>query len=822
MLFQEKYIDVILPLGVPNLYTYHVPTELVDEVGVGYRVVIQFGKSKLYSAIIAKIHENPPEKYRAKDIQMVLDNKPVVNPTQLKFWDWIKTYYMCNPGDVMSAALPSGLKLSSETQIVLNTEVSADANSLTDEEFLIFEALEINEVLSLDDIAKILNKKTVYPIIKMMLERNVILVLEEIKNKYKPKKEKYVKLNPEHHEESTLRKLFDQLGNAPKQLAILMKYIELSQLFSGTESPVKQKILLEASNASSSQLKSLAEKGIFTIQEVIVGRIGNFDSEKSKKVELSEVQTTALKSIKESFETKDVTLLHGVTSSGKTEIYVKLIEEVIARKQRVLYLLPEIALTTQIINRLRKFFGDQVGVYHSRFSQNERVEIWNKQLSSEGYDIILGARSSLLLPFENLGLVIIDEEHDSSFKQFEPSPRYHARDSAVVLSKMFGAKVLMGSATPALETMHNAKSGKYGLVTLNQRFGGVKMPRMVISDLAQARKKKKMHGHFSFLLMEEIKKALDQKEQVILFQNRRGFSPYIICQECGWTPYCNRCDVGLTYHKYLHRLKCHYCGFERHIVTKCEACGSHEVELGGFGTEKIEEDMSLIFPDAKVARMDLETTRSKNAYQNIISDFEDKRIDILVGTQMVTKGLDFENVSLVGVLNADQSLNFQDFRAHERSYQLISQVAGRAGRSKKQGQVIIQTYQPEHPIIQQVINNDYELMYTRELELRNEFQYPPFFKLLKINMKHANREKLVDAATMFTDALRVSFGSRVLGPEFPGIPRVRNRYINQIFVKIEDVASIKKVKKMLTESIYTFRLNKDYRSVQIVIDVDPY
>jgi primosomal protein N' (replication factor Y) len=804
------------------LFTYHVPVDLVPDIGIGHRVVVQFGKSKLYSAIISEIHEVAPKNYQAKDIQMVLDEVPIIKAHQIKFWNWIKTYYMCHPGDVMSAALPSGLKLSSETQILLNSEFEVDSTILTDEEFLVFEALEINQVLSLGEVSKILNKKTVYPIVKMLLERNVIVVLEEIKTKFKPKKEKYVKLSSSHHGEEAMRALFDQLSNAPKQLAILMKYIELSQMFSGTESAVKQKILLESSNTSSAQLKSLTTKGIFDVEEVIIGRIGNFDNEKDKEVTLNNSQSEALSHIKQSFDKKDVVLLHGVTSSGKTEIYVKLIEEVIAKKQQVLYLLPEIALTTQIISRLRKFFGDKVGVYHSRFNPNERVEIWNKQLSESPYEIVLGARSSLFLPFDNLGLVIIDEEHDSSFKQFEPSPRYHARDSAVVLAKMFGAKVLMGSATPALETMHNTETGKYGIVKLTERYGGVKMPKIVIADLAQANKKKQMKGHFSFQLMEEIKKALDNKEQIILFQNRRGFSPYIVCKTCGWTPYCTRCDVGLTYHKYLHRLKCHYCGYERHVVKKCDACGSHEVELSGFGTEKIEEDISLMFPDAKISRMDLETTRTKNAYQNIITDFEDKKIDILVGTQMVTKGLDFENVSLVGVLNADQSLNFQDFRAHERSYQLMSQVAGRAGRSSKQGLVVIQTFQPEHPIIQQVVNHDYEGMYKRELALREEFEYPPFHKLIKLNLKHTNREKLIDAADVFTNILKTSFGSRVLGPEFPGVPRVRNRYINQLFIKIEDVASINKVKALLVENIYSFRMNKEYGSVQVYIDIDPY
>lgn len=822
LLFPDTYIDVILPLGVPNLYTYHVPEEYHSHIGIGYRVVVQFGKSKLYSAIVAQVHNQPPKSYVAKDIQMVLDDHPVIKEYQLKFWDWIKSYYLCNPGDVMGAALPGGLKLNSETQVVLNSSVERDSSVLSDDEFLIVEALEINEVLSLDEIAKILNRKTTYPVIKSLLERQVILVLEEIKEKFKPKKEKYVTLTKINKSEIALKQLFDKLERAPKQLAILMKYIELSRMFSGEESPVKKKILLEASNSSNSQLKVLEQKGVFIVEEVIIGRLGNFDNEENKTVTLNPHQQKALSEIKAIFKEKDVVLLHGVTSSGKTEIYVKLIDEVISQGKQVLYLLPEIALTTQIINRLRKYFGDRIGVYHSKFNQNERVEIWNRQLTNKGYDIVLGARSSLFLPFENLGLVIIDEEHDSSFKQFEPAPRYHARDTAVVLAKMFGAKVLMGSATPALETMHNSMSGKYGLVTLTQRYGGVQMPKIKIADLKLAHKKKQMQGHFSIQLMEEIKKALDNKEQIILFQNRRGFSPFIVCKTCGWTPYCTRCDVGLTYHKYLHRLKCHYCGYENYMPKKCEACGSHEIELSGFGTEKIEEDISIMFPEAKVERMDSETTRTKNAYQRIITDFEEKRIDILVGTQMVTKGLDFENVSLVGVLNADQSLNFQDFRAHERSYQLISQVSGRAGRSKKQGLVIVQTYQPEHPIIGQVVKNNYSGMYKREDELREEYHYPPYYRLIKLVIKHANREKLMEGANHFSTILAKTFGNRIMGPEFPAIPRIRNRYLNQFFIKIENKASIHQAKNMLVESIDNFRLEKEYRSIQIIVDVDPY
>ncbi len=820
-LFPNVFIDVILPLGVPNVYTYSVPIEFQNQIDVGYRVVVQFGKSKLYTAIVVRVHSDLPENYKPKEIQLVLDEQPIVLDYQLTFWDWIKSYYLCNPGDVMVAALPGGLKLSSETQIVRNLGIEFNPEDLTDDEFLVIEALEINQVLSLDEISKILNRKTTYPVIKSLLQRQVINVLEELKEKFKPKIEKYVLLEDKHKTEESLQDLFSVLDKAPKQLAILMKYVELSRYFSAEETPVKMKVLLEASQSTSTQLKQLVKKEIFKIDEIVIGRLGDFSLTGDKSIELNTHQLHAFGKIKENFESKDVVLLHGVTSSGKTEVYVKLIEEVIAEGKQVLYLLPEIALTTQIINRLRKYFGDRIGVYHSRFDQNERVEIWNKQLSTKGYDIILGARSSMFLPFTNLGLVIIDEEHDSSFKQFEPAPRYHARDSAVVLAKMFGAKVLMGSATPAIETMYNAKSGKYALVELTQRHGGVKMPLIEVADLKLAHKKKQMQGHFSSSLIEGIKTALDSKEQIILFQNRRGFSPYIICKTCGWSPQCTRCDVGLTYHKYLHRLKCHYCGFETHMPKKCEACGSHEVELSGFGTEKIEEDMGLLFPNAKISRMDLETTRTKNAYQRIISEFEEKRIDILVGTQMVTKGLDFENVSLVGVLNADQSLNFQDFRAHERSFQLLSQVSGRAGRSSKQGRVIIQTFQPDHPIIKQVIAGDYSSMYNREVELREEYHYPPYYRLIKVVLKHLNMERLVEGADFFASILAQSFGSRVLGPEFPAIPRIRNRYLNQFFIKVENKASSKKAKLMLTEGIDLFRTRKEFNSIQVIVDIDP-
>ena len=819
---EPTYIDVILPLGVPNLYTYSVPVDWNEQLQIGLRVIVQFGKSKLYSAVISKIHTIRPKEYSPKDIHMVLDEKPIIKPYQLAHWNWITNYYMCNPGDVMSAALPGGLKLNSETQVLKNDAVEVESTKLSDDEFLIMEALSNNQVLSLDEIASILNKKSGYTTVKSLLEKEAIVVLEEIKNKYKPKTEKVIALAEGYTSEEALKRLFDLTEKAPKQQAVLLSFMELSKILSSAPKAVRKKTLLEKSRTTSSPLKSLIDKGYFIQTDVIVDRLENFAKEKNKVLELSSAQNTALDEIKSGFSEKDVMLLHGVTSSGKTEIYVKLIQEYLSEGKQVLYLLPEIALTTQIINRLRKYFGERIGIYHSRFSQNERVEIWKKQLSDNGYDIILGARSAVFMPFTNLGLVIVDEEHDTSYKQYEPSPRYNARDTSVVLAHMFNAKVLMGSATPALETMRNAEIGKYGYVSLTERYGGVKLPRIITSDLKQAQKKKQMLGHFSQLLVDEMKNALDNKQQIILFQNRRGFSPYIICNSCGWTPYCQRCDVGLTYHKYLNKLKCHYCGFENFLPSKCGACGSHEVELSGFGTEKIEEDIQIMFPDAKVGRMDLETTRTKNSYQKIITDFEEQRIDVLVGTQMVTKGLDFENVSLVGVLNADQSLNFQDFRAHERSYQLLSQVAGRAGRSKTQGLVIIQSYQPEHPIILRVIESNYLEMYKREIELRNEFSYPPFYKLIRITLKHVDQYKLVDGAKVFADILKKKFGSRILGPEFPAIPRIRNRYLNQMFIKVENTSSISAAKQALSGCIDTFKGVRQYNSIQVIIDVDPY
>lgn len=818
---ETKFADVILPVPIPGMYTYRVPWELNEDVEVGKRVVVQFGRSKLYSGIVRKVHPFPPQKYEAKYIQSVLDESIVVTELQFKFWEWIVEYYMCYLGDVMQAALPGGLKLSSETRIVLNPDHGIKGDQLTDQEYVVTEALETNEVLSLPEVTEILGIKTVYPIIKSLIEKKVVMIEEELKERYRPRMATYVRLAGDYAREEQLEEAFNQLSRAPKQLQLLMKFVELSRFFSEEPQEVKKLALQKSIDAGAAQVNSLVKKGIFELYEVEEGRLSTWDKEKRNVHDLSEDQQKAFDEIKSSFQEKPVCLLHGVTSSGKTEIYVKLIKETLAEGKQVLYLLPEIALTTQIINRLRNFFGDEIGVYHSKFNQSERVEIWKDLLEKKRFNIVLGARSALFLPFTDLGLIIVDEEHETTFKQYDPAPRYNARDASVVLAHMHGAKVLLGSATPSVESYTNAKEGKYGLVELFKRFGGVQLPEIQVADLKDEAKKKKMKAHFSSFLAKHIEEALENKEQIILFQNRRGFSPFIQCETCGWTPFCKRCDVGLTYHKYLNKLKCHYCGYEARMPKTCEACGSHEVKLNGFGTEKIEEDIELIFPKASVARMDLDTTRSKNAYQRIINDFEDRQIDILVGTQMVTKGLDFDNVALVGVLNADQMLNFQDFRAHERSYQLMSQVAGRAGRNKKRGKVIIQSYQPYHPIIRNVIQSEYFEMYTQQIIERRNFKYPPFYRLIQFTLKHKDKDHLNNGAAHFGKVMRTKFGDRVLGPEYPAIARIRNLYQKQILLKIEKTASIKKAKEIIKDKLIDFAQDKEFKSIRIIVDVDP-
>jgi primosomal protein N' (replication factor Y) len=815
----DYFADVVLPLSLPNLFTYRIPQVLNGQVRTGMRVVVQFGKNKLYAAIVWKVHETAPA-YTTKYIDSVLDAEPIVTATQLKFWEWMSHYYLCAKGEVMLAALPSGLRLTSETRILLNESWEGDRKTLDDEAFALCEALDVRQTLTMEDISTILDKKTVYPIVRKLLNEGVILVYEEIQQRYQPKYETYVRLSEEYENEEKLKEAFQQLEKkAFKQLQLLMGFIHLSDRYGKNPKPVRKADLLKTSGSESGTISSLVKKGIFVTEELEVSRLLLKESA-NKILELSEHQEEAITKIREHFTSKDVCLLHGVTSSGKTEVYIRLISEQFSLGKQVLYLLPEIALTTQLIVRLQKHFGEKVMVYHSRFNENERVEVWNEVLKNNPV-VVIGARSSMFLPFGKLGLVIIDEEHDSSFKQHDPAPRYNARESAIWLSKLHGAKTLLGSATPSIESFCHAQQGRYGMAVLTERYGGTLLPEIEVVDVKELLKKRLMKSHFSPFLIERIEIALAAKEQVILFQNRRGFAPSIECQSCGTIPHCVRCDVSLTYHKNSNQLRCHYCGWTTAPPVQCSACGSTELKMKGFGTEKIEEELSLILPDAKIARMDLDTTRGKFSMQNLVNDFESHKIDILVGTQMVTKGLDFGNVSLVGILSADQLMNYPDFRAAERSFQLMAQVAGRAGRRDKRGEVIIQTFNPAHAVIQCVITHDYQTMYNNELSERNIFHYPPFHRLIRLTLKSKDHLSLDNAAQFFTDKLREHFGGRILGPEFPPVGKVRDEFLKNILLKIEREANSTKMKEVLAKEILLFRANVDFKKVRIVADVDP-
>jgi len=824
---QTIFIDVILPLSLPNLFTYRLPIELNDDILIGQRAVVPFGRGgKLYSALVKNIHHSPPTEYQAKYVESLLDETPIVNEKQLKHWDWIADYYIANPGDVFNAALPGALKLASETKILINADFDGDAvTDLTDKEYQIYEALEIRNILNLQEIAEILNLKNVHKVVKSLIEKKAIIVEEDLKRKYKVKLIPYVRLTEFADKEKNLEQVFNEITRSKKQLDTLMSFIKLSDRY-GKQKEVKKLDLQKSTNVSASIISQLVKKNIFEVYEVAVDRIGSYNKKLIGDKTLNEHQIKALSEIKMQFEEKAVVLLHGVTSSGKTEIYIKLIQEAIEKGEQVLYLLPEIALTTQLITRLQKVFGDVIGVYHSKFNENERVEVWNKvlefkQTKSAKFQIVMGARSSMFLPYSNLGLIIIDEEHENSFKQYQPAPRYNARDASIILAHIHKAKVLMGSATPAVETYWNAQQGKYGLVEMTKRHGGVQMPEILCADIKEATRKKKMKSHFSPLLMELMEEAFKNKEQIILFQNRRGYAPFLLCEECAHVPECKNCDVSLTYHKHSNQLKCHYCGTSKQMPSTCGKCGSPRVTLKGFGTEQIEEELSLFFPKIKVSRMDADTTRTKNAYHRLITDFEDGNIDVLVGTQMVTKGLDFDNVSVVGILNADNMLNFPDFRAFERSYQLMSQVSGRAGRKAKRGKVLVQTYEPYHPIIRQVIEHDYIGMYNDEIVQRKKFKYPPFQRLIHFTMKHRDSNVLNEGAREFTEALKAKFGARVLGPDFPVISRIKNQYIKNAMLKVEREISVKKTRQLVMEVKNHFEAFSEYKSVRITIDVDP-
>jgi primosomal protein N' (replication factor Y) len=819
------FVDIILPIPIHKEFTYRVPFEMNDHVLIGGRVIVPFGKSKLLTGIVTRIREDAPQEYQAKYIEHILDDAPIITPQQYKFWQWIASYYMAPIGDVMNAALPSNFKLASETKIVLHPDFDGSIDHLDDRELKIVEILEIREQLDLKDLSEILGIKTVQPIIKKMMDRRIILSLEELTDKFVPKTAVYVQLGDQATTEDELNNVISGLEKkktAEKQIDALLTLIKEGNYSNGSLEPVLKKTLVDL-GVSSSALNTLEKNGVIVQQRIEISRFSSKNETQDPFKKLSDGQYKALEEINRSFEEHNTTLLHGVTGSGKTEIYVQLIQEQLDNGKQVLFLLPEIALTTQLIQRLSVYFGEQIGVYHSKFNQNERVEIWNHVLLNDPkrFRIILGARSSVFLPFQDLGLIIIDEEHESTFKQYDPSPRYNARDAAIVLSHLFKAKVLLGSATPAMETYYNARNNKYGLVELNERFGGLRLPEVLCADVKKERRQKSMNSHFTTFLIDSIREALNNNEQVILFQNRRGYTPLWSCEICNWTPKCKNCDVSLTYHKHTNTLKCHYCSYSTPPVGSCSCCGSNRLKMIGFGTEKVEDELSLIFPQHTIKRLDLDTTRSKNAYENILNDFDQGAIDILIGTQMVSKGLDFDNVSLVGILDADMLLNRPDFRAFERSYQLMSQVAGRSGRKSKRGKVIIQTGDPDHWVIQKVIAHDYVGFYESEILERKNFFYPPFYKVIEFTIKHKDEHLLDKAAFEFAGSLREIFKERVIGPEYPIVRRVQNLFLKSIKLKIEKDVSDKKVKErmqMLIEAFYSVPLNK---SIRMVVDVDP-
>lgn len=819
------FADIIIPIAVKNEFTYRVPFEMNELIQAGMRVVVPFGRGKLYTGIVSSVHENIPQNYQAKYIEYLLDEYPIITGKQYNFWKWIAEYYMAPIGDVMNAALPANFKLASETKIALHPEFDGKTEHLNDRQFQILEALEIQESLDLKEISEIVGIKTIQPVIKQLIDLRIVISLEELSYKYVPKTAIFYFFADAYQSEEKLNELFQSMEKQKgkqKQLHALLAMLSVGNFRDSYDTPVMRKDL-EEKEVSLSALQTLEKNGYLKSERIQIDRIGVNDAALKARKTLSDVQQKALDEVRISCAEKEVCLLHGVTGSGKTEIYVELIEDQLRLGKQVLFLLPEIALTTQLIQRLSAYFGDKIGVYHSKFNQNERVEIWNHVLHNhpERYRIVLGARSSLFLPFQDLGLVIVDEEHESSFKQYDPSPRYNARDASIVLAKAFGANVVLGSATPSIETYYNAKAGKFGLVELNQRHGGLALPEIFCADIKTERKEKTMHSHISSFLLRNMEEALKKDEQIILFQNRRGYTPIWTCELCNWSPKCKNCDVSLTYHKHTNSLKCHYCGYSSAPIGTCGNCGSNRLKMLGFGTEKIEDELSIMFPDKVVSRLDLDTTRSKNAYQIILSDFENRKIDILIGTQMVTKGLDFDHVSLVGILDADMLLNRPDFRAFERSYHLMSQVAGRAGRKSKRGTVIIQTGQPEHWIIQKVMQHDYLSFYENEILERRNFFYPPFYKLINIMLKHKDKEVLDHSAGEFAKALHNVFKERVLGPEYPAISRISNMYLKQIVIKVEREASHKKVKERISELVDAFYSVPANKSVRIVIDVDP-
>lgn len=816
------YADVILPLPLRDRFTYRVPPAFQAGIKTGIRVIVQFGARKYFSALVYRLHDVLPQGvFDMKDIAAILDKEPVVDPAQFALWEWIVGYYCCTMGEVYKAALPSALKLESQTRISRNPAFELPVDLSPEEEYLLL-SLQGKGQINIQEVHRLMGKKPAFATLKILLEKNAILIEEKVEESYRPKTSPFVFLHAAMLGEQQIGQALENLRKAKKQQALFEYFLSETIFHPEKKTSVTKKQLLQHANASEGTLKSLVDKQILTIREIETGRLDFCHHPEKTVFELTEAQKTAFEQIKNSDKAKPV-LLHGITSSGKTEIYIRLIEEQLARGRQVLYLVPEIGLTAQLITRLKRAFGAQVGIYHSKFNDAERVETWFNVLreSDHTYQVVLGARSAAFLPFRKLGLIIVDEEHENSYKQFDPAPRYNARDIAVVLGQLRHARVILGTATPSFESYFNAQAGKYVLVELTERFQNAGLPEVQVVDTGQPFRRKRMKSMLSQELYEAVAAALAAKEQVILFQNRRGFAPYIQCAACGWIPRCNHCDVSLTYHKHLSALICHYCGYTQSLPSHCGECSSDDVRTKGFGTEKIEEELSLLFPEARVARMDLDTTRAKKGYERLIYLFETGAIDILVGTQMVTKGLDFDHVSVVGIPDADQLLNFPDFRSFERSFQMMAQVSGRAGRRNKQGKVIIQTTQPKHPVLDSVVHNNYVRLFHDQMHERRLFRYPPFFRLVKIVLKHRERVRLDYAAALLARELKELFRDNLLGPEYPLINRIQNWYQKEIWVKLERNNKLGENKERIMAAVAQIKSLPNCSGMLTYLDVDP-
>lgn len=818
------YAEIILPLPLQSTFTYSVPEELKDLLQTGTRVLVQFGRKKYYTGIVSHLHNDRPD-YEVKEIAAVMDRKPVVRYPQLKLWRWIAEYYLCSEGDVMKAALPTGLKPESETFVTLNDDFEIpEGFTISDHQAVIMSLLQHKSRMRISDIQNELKIRNVTKLIGSLIEAEILTVAEQVVERYRARKETFVTLGAERGDQTRLHEFFDMVARSQRQERLLVTYLDKSGWLHPANAlrDVTKAELMELPEISPSIFKAMQDKGIFKIEKRTVNRFNpESETHEPELSPLTDMQRQAHGAILEQFRENKPVLLHGITGSGKTEIYTHLIAAALRDGNQALYLVPEISLTTQLTDRLRKVFGDRLLVYHSKFSDNERVDIWKRLLDSSEPLVILGVRSSVFLPFSRLGLVVIDEEHESSYKQYDPAPRYNARDTAMVLASMHGAHVLMGSATPAIETYYKAKNGKFGLVTLTERYEGSVLPDVEIVDMLRQRKEKQVRGILSTPLLDRIRRAMASGRQAILFQNRRGFAPMVVCRQCGWVPKCDNCDVSLVYHKNTGMLRCHYCGYSRVLPALCPVCGQISIETFGYGTERIAEDVQEAFPDARISRMDLDTTRNKDSYQQIIESFSNHETDILVGTQMISKGLDFEKVNIVGVASADTLLNFPDFRSDERAFNMLEQVAGRAGRRQEKGTVVIQTSKPDNEVLGHVVRHDYTGFYSQELEHRRQFNYPPFTKVINIYLKNKDARALDRAAASYAAEMRAVFGNRVLGPQKPFVSRVALWYIQCLMLKVESQASMKKVKELLHGIFERTAKSPDMKSTIIYYDVDP-